>query len=194
MKMEFASKGLAAFGDTRAISDQMRRAAAQALNSTVQKTRAMVVDRLGREIAFPAGYLDPAGGRLGVQGTASPEVLEVRLRARGRATSLARFASGAVVGKRGGVNVEVKPGKTVRMPRAFVIRLNNGNLGLAMRLRPGESMQRSRAAQQMRNGLWLLYGPSVAQGFAQHLDKGKLIEETGATMEAEFSRYMRVAV
>lgn len=193
MKIEWSTKGLAAFREVSDYPEKMRVAAAQALNATAEQTRGVVVDKLGREIAFPPGYLDKSGGRLNVQGAASPESLQVRISARGRPTSLARFASSAVVGK-SGVSVEVKPGSSVSMPRAFLIRLRSGNIGLAMRLRPGESMRRSRAAQQMRNGLWLLYGPSVSQGFAQHLDHGSLVAETEKRMDANFSTFMRAQV
>lgn len=198
LKATFSTSGLGAFKAAEITEAQMR-AAAMALNSTVEKTRLAVVDKLGREIVFPAGYLSPGAGRLGVSGIASPDKLEVRLRARARPTSLATFATNGVVGKKGGVTVTVKPGHPVLMNKAFLIRLragteNGGNLGLAMRLRPNESIRRSRGAVQMSSGLWLLYGPSVAQGFATYLDRGKLVAETEAMLQAEFDRFWRVTV
>lgn len=190
LKVTYATRGLEALRGQK--SDAHLRAASMALNVTVAKTRTLVVNKLGQEIAFPPGYLDPAGGRLAVDGAASPTSLHVKLRARGRPTSLIRFAAGAGVGRRDKVSVQVKPGNAVVMPRAFAVRLRSGNMGLAMRLRPGESPRNKREMVQMRNGLWLLYGPSVAQGFRLYLDKEALVAQTEATMQAEFDRYWRV--
>lgn len=55
------------------------------------------------------------------------------------------------------------------MDRAFLVRLRGApdgfNTGLAVRLRPGESLRASRAARRLDNNVYLLYGPSVDQIF-----------------------------
>lgn len=59
------------------------------------------------------------------------------------------------------------------MKKAFFIRLPQGsqmtetqfNLGLAIRLKPGEALMNKVQAVRMASGLYLLYGPSVDQVF-----------------------------
>jgi hypothetical protein len=124
------------------------------------------------EVNFPASYVAPRQKRLYVSKQASPANLEGRITARGRATSLARFVKGTPRAG-AGVNVEVTPGRTRYMRRAFLIKLPQGNanvdtkfnLGLAIRLRPGEKIQNKTRAVRVQKGLYLLYGPSVNQVF-----------------------------
>lgn len=155
-----------------------RESARVALNQTAtRKGIAALRDAMEEEVAFPNGYLmDPK--RFGVTKRATNEDLEARIRARGRPTSLARFASGAaIIGNQSagrGVSVRVNPNRRRRMQGAFLIRLRAGqgpvtdeafNLGLAIRLKPGESVRNKTHMVPFGGGLYLLYGPSVDQVF-----------------------------
>lgn len=136
--------------------------------------------QITRELNFPAGYLNDT--RLFVKKFAAAGVDEAVVAGRGRATSLARFAVGGPTPEStrgrdaGGVAVAVKAGAPARqMKRAFVLRLKSGktltednfNLGLAIRLRPGETVTNRKLsdATKIAPNVYLLYGPSVAQAF-----------------------------
>jgi hypothetical protein len=73
------------------------------------------------------------------------------------------------VGVRKPIRVQIKRGSRVKLPRAFLINLRGGNIGLAIRLRPGETLQHTIGAKLIRTGplagVALLYGPSVEQVF-----------------------------
>lgn len=130
------------------------------------------------EIAFPSGYLNPE--RLKVTRKASVTKLEAVITGRKRATSLARFVQGSpVIGGKGstGLTVKVQKGRTTYLKNAFLVKLNKGasfsqdnyNLGLAVRIKPGERIQNKHTSHQawlVPNKVALLYGPSVDQVFA----------------------------
>jgi hypothetical protein len=152
---------------------QRRRALALAINKITRDSRAKAAATIRKQVNLPASYVAPSQGRLAVVQQANQSRLEGVIRARGRNTSLARYARTASggVGARGGVYVSVKPGSSRYLKRAFLIRLRQGdamtdtqsNLGLAMRLKPGETLRGKINFVRMRNGLYLLYGPSVHQ-------------------------------
>lgn len=161
--------GLARFFDEA--TEKTTNAARLAIN-TVAERGGMKLLRQGmvREVSFPQGYLN--ADRLKLR-KAYNENLEAVITARQRPTSLARFATGGAVGSRtGGVSVRVGPGSTRRMPSAFLMRLRAGagtadnyNIGLAIRLAPGERIRNKRVMTQVGHNLYLLYGPSVDQVF-----------------------------
>lgn len=155
-----------------------RKAARLAINDTAErKGIAALRAHMEDEIAFPSGYLtDPK--RFGVTQRASDANLEAIITARGRPTSLARFASSAAtIGNRrlgSTLTVRVNPSRRRALSRAFLIRLRAGqgpvtddrfNLGLAVRLRPGEVISNKVRMVPFGGGLYLLYGPSVDQVF-----------------------------
>ena len=118
-----------------------------------------------------------------------------------RPTSLARFTTSGTVNKPG-VQVEVQPGKAKFLKRAFLIKLRQGNtitdtkfnLGLAIRTK--SALRNKYSAVKMKNGLYLLYGPSVDQAFKMIRDKnktGKSMNEFAADyLEREFSRLLEL--
>lgn len=128
-------------------------------------------DAVAEEANFPPGYLN--NDRLGITQRATIGDLAVTVTGRFRATSLARFAQGAVLGGKAGVQVTVKRGQSRTIKRGFLIKLKSGNnpdkfnLGLAIRLKPGEKLTNTSGAQtiSLDKGLYLLYGPSVDQIF-----------------------------
>ena len=97
-------------------------------------------------------------------------------------------------GKRDGGTVEGAPGRARYARRMFAIRLRAGNadletksnLGLAIRLKPGETLTGKRFAVKMNNGLYLLYGPSVDQVFDDVA--GMIAPDAAEHMAAEFLR------
>lgn len=181
-------------------SKARRSAASKALNKIARDARSEAAKRILRQVALPASYVQPGNRRLYVSKPATANSLEARITAQGRATSLARFMTGgAKPGGRGGVTVAVKPGQARFMRRAFVMRLRAGNqftdtqfnLGLAIRLRPGESLQNKLRARKVENGLYLLYGPSVDQIFRDNSGEGvanDIAPQTADALAAEFAR------
>lgn len=141
-------------------------AAVLAINETVQREGMSLIKRdMRSQVNFPPGYLEEQE-RLTVARKAQRGRLEAVIRGRDRATSLARFAAGQTPQNTRGqpVRVRVKPGSSEELKRAFIVNLNKGrSRGLAVRLRPGESLKKSRAAVPLDNNVWLLYGPSVDQ-------------------------------
>lgn len=139
-------------------------AAVYAINDTVQREGLTVLKRDMRDqVEFPPGYLE--GDRLKPTRFASRGRLEAVIRGRDRPTSLARFAQGQTpANTRGqGVRVRVKRGQTELLRKAFLVNLKNGNVGLAVRIKGGESLRNTEGATQLAPGLFLLYGPSVDQ-------------------------------
>lgn len=129
------------------------------------------------EIAFPKDYLK--GDRLGITQFAKPGDLEAIITARERPTSLARFAQpGQVIGSkpRLGVRVTVGKGKAQVLRSAWLVKLPRGekkspdsfNLGLAVRVKPGDTILGKHSEHQswlVPGSVALLYGPSVDQIF-----------------------------
>lgn len=157
-----------------AVPDVTRRAASQAMNRVVRGSGlAQYRKGLSEQVNFPTGYLNDE--RIGVTQLSSPNRLEARITGRQRATSLARFASGATVGSKGGVRVNAKKGGSGSFIRkAFLVRLRSGtalnddafNIGLALRLEPGQTVIGKKDTSRMvrlSENVVLLYGPSIDQ-------------------------------
>jgi hypothetical protein len=153
------------------LPDRTRKAAAAAINNVAAGSGMNYIRRGMREqIAFPPGYLEDTK-RLGVTRRAVPGNLVALITGRQRPTSLARFIVGGVRPNRTGpVSVRVNPGATRVLKRAFVMRLRVGrgetdarNIGLAIRLKPGERIVNKKVMFKSDPGLYLLYGPSIDQ-------------------------------
>lgn len=159
--------------------EKARRAASMAINDTARFAVPAYRRTMKEQVNFPAGYVeDPK--RFGQTKKASPTDLEAAITARFRPTSLARFSNGtpSIEGARraGGVRVRVnKGGGATFLKGAFFVRLRRGqdtsdgfNVGLAIRLKPGESLRGRRkggSGVRLDENLYLLYGPSVDQVF-----------------------------
>lgn len=152
------------------------RAMRLALNTVAQRSgMALIRNSIRDQIAFERNYL--TGNRLDVAKLATDSSLSVTIRARKRATSLARFASGQALGPMtNGIRVRVKKGKSTLIKRGWLVRLKKGaslsednyNVGLAVRLGPGEELTHKRTAHSswlVKDQIALLYGPSVDQIF-----------------------------
>lgn len=149
---------------------------------------AILRNEVYQEIAFPKGYLEE--DRLKLRRRATNSRLEAVISARDRATSLARFATGQTpANTRGkGVSIEVKRGSRKLLKKAFLVNLNNGNTGLAIRLKPGEKIGNKREMKMVAfgKGAYLLYGPSVDQVFRDVADQAA--PEIGNMVAKEFFR------
>lgn len=144
-----------------------------AINDTADRGRTMIARGVLQQVNFPASYLNPSQDRLVVTKRATDQSLMATITGRDRPTSLARFVQGSVGGaKKAGVAVSVSARAGAKyMRRAFLVRLRRGsadintknNMGLAIRLKPGESIQNKNVTLMKKSGLYLLYGPSVNQ-------------------------------
>lgn len=156
-----------------------RKSARIAINSvTGRKAVPRLRKAMREEVNFPAGYLE--GDCFGQTKKATDADLSASITARFRPTSLARFAEGSFEGARrtGGVRVKVnRSGGAKRLEGGFFVRLRRGgdmqdgfNVGLAIRLKPGQTIRgrkKGSAGIQLAPNLYLLYGPSVDQVFRE---------------------------
>jgi hypothetical protein len=162
-------------------------AAVFAVNDTADKGLPPIRQEMRSQIEFPAGYLE--GDRLRVTRRARVGSLEAVIKGRDRATSLARFAAGQTpANTRGrGVRVMVKKGTTRVLQKGFMVDLKNGNRGVAVRLKPGETLRNSDKAVRLDDNVFLLYGPSVDQVFESVADD--FAPRLGADMSRHFLRH-----
>lgn len=202
MRLSVVATGL----ERLSVEDQYhRRIAAMALNRAAREMRTQVARDIRDQVAFPASYLSPRGGRLYVGLTAHKDRLAASIRARFRPTSLARFlVSGSLPGQpRKLTRIRVRPGTVKAMGRAFPVRLRRGtaltdtqhNLGVAIRLRPGEVVhnkkQMVRFSRKHRN-LYLLYGPSVQQAALAAAGTGVFKDRAAMAAEKVVAEYIRL--
>lgn len=192
-------EGLSDLAKFDEIPDKIMLAAQRAVNATTKRARARGAKEIRSQVNFPAQYLSESEGRLRVSKFATKGDLEGKVTARSRPTSLARFATSTVSpGSRGGVHLSVKPGSATFMRRAFGVKLKAGtadidtkfNLGLAIRLRAGETLHNKTKFKQFKAGkkssIYLLYGPSVDQVFKSV--SREMMSDVEEYLEAEFVR------
>ena len=171
----------------------------RAINRTIDRFRTKTARAVLDQIAFPASYLSPSAGRLTVTKRAYKGSLEARLTGRDQATSLARFAkekrvtTGSQRPKHGKINVRVAAGGAYHsLPRAFLMKLKNGNIGLAVRT-DGSKPRGAHVPKLIAKNLWLLYGPSVDQAMLSAAGRGildDLAPEADEFLSFEFERQM----
>ncbi len=171
------------------VPDIAEQAMALALNQVAGRDGLAVIrNDMRAEINFPKGYLEQSD-RLFFARKARKGDLSAIIRGRDRATSLARFAT---AGERPdttrgrGVRVEVKSGVVHTLKRAFMVKLRNGNMGLAVRVKPGETIRNSERAVKLAEDVYLLYGPSVDQVFQNVADDRA--DDIGDMVERQFYR------
>lgn len=194
-------EGLKDMQEIAGLHDDILFNSVKAINKIAASGRTQAARAIGQQVAFPASYLNPAAKRLFVSRTASRARPEAAITARARATSLARFVTGG--GNGTGVRVEVKPGSTRFLRRAFLIKLRAGsapvdtksNMGLAVRLAPGDELRNKKSVVKMARGLYLLYGPSVDQVFLDNSGEGvaaDLAPKMADQLTDEFLRLMEL--
>lgn len=178
------------------------RAAARALNAGAQFAVREGARDIASELNLTQQYVK-SGARLGVSGRASAGNLEAKVTGRDRPTSLARFSSSAQAFGRQKLSPTVSvargsPGR--RIPGSFFMRLRKGNsgelgnVGLAVRVKPGESVPGKRVQPKAsKSGLAMLYGPSVGQAFRSAAPRaaGPTSDKVVQSLLREFDRMMR---
>lgn len=183
----------------------VRRAAARALNRVARDARAEVAKRVREQLNLPGSYVSPSNGRLVTMAPATPSFLSTGISAQRRQTSLARFVTAKRKLGRAGVAVSIKPGSSDFLERAFLLPLRRGfgsdtdgppNMALAIRLRKGETLSKTIAAKRIGNrGLYVLYGPAVAQAFENNAGSGikrDIRPEVEADLVREFVRLLNL--
>jgi hypothetical protein len=181
-----------------------RKAASMSINSVVNGPGLAEYRKgIAEQVAFPSGYL--SNDRLGVTQHATPNRLEARITGRQRATSLARFATSGTVGSKGGVRVKVKKGGGSRfIESAFLVRLRAGagisddsfNLGLALRLKPGQTVIGKKDTSRMVRldaNVVLLYGPSIDQILRNDVADAKTPVVVNKIADEFFRNFARLA-
>lgn len=183
---------------------RLKRIASMAVNKVARDGRSMLARDVRDQINLPASYVSDSKKRLYVAQTASAENAEAIIRARARNTSLARYAMNPTTQTRGaGAVVQIAPGRARLMRRAFFIKLRQGsaltdtqyNLGLALRLKPGERVENKKQMVKMAAGLYLLYGPSVDQVFRSQDGSGIANDRApflAKKLEEEFLRLLEL--
>lgn len=176
-----------------------RQAKILAVNDTARYGARRGSEAIRKEVAFSRGYLGDASNsnsKLRITRLARGSDAEAIISAREVPTSLARFATGAAsFGKRDrGPRVKVRAGGSSKQIKGgFFVKLRAGtgsddafNIGLAVRLKPGERVRNKRQMKSFGKGLYLLYAPSVAQVFDTVRDD--IAEDVGVHLETEFLR------
>lgn len=171
----------------------------RSINKTADRARTLSSQDIREQVAFPASYLAPSAKRLFVSTKATKaSPFEAVISGRDRPTSLARFTNQKPLGggqrHRGGqVAVTVKPGVRRYIKRAFLITLNNSNVGLAVRT-DGGPPNNAYAPKEIGKNLWLLYGPSVDQVLSAASNGGgiyeEIVPETLDFLNDEFNRQL----
>jgi hypothetical protein len=192
-----------------AIKDLFDRApdiAAQAAQLAVNDTAKFAFRESSKEIraqaSFSREYLGAAesqgSDRLRILPARRGGIAEARLAARNRPTSLARFLQGqptrgqpvrVKVSPRGGVRA-IKGAFLVRLRRGKTVSEDNFNEGIAIRL-PKDATIRERkkgkaGLPEIFPNVFLLYGPSVAQGF--NAVNPRVSGRVSDKLEREFTR------
>lgn len=161
----------------------------------------LATEQMYKEVNFPPGYIED--DRLGVKQFSTPTQLEAVITGRDRPTSLARFQEGATFGGRRGkagsskpasnVTVTIHPGDPQPFPGGFLIGLRagktaGGNVGFAIRLRPGEKINNKLGRQPIEifPNVFLLYSVSVDQAFG--MVAHEIAPEVTDALEKEFLR------
>lgn len=194
-------EGVYTLKDFENVDERLKLNLVRAVNKITPQVRTESRRRILSQINFPSSYLDPSAGRFFVSRLATQAKPEAAITARRRPTSLARFIVGTPTPNKEGVTVSVGKGRTETLRRAFVIRLRAGtadldtkaNLGLAVRLKRGESLRNKNATVKMANGLYLLYGPSIQQVFLDNSGDGVAQDVSGYALDkldAEVDRLM----
>lgn len=173
-------------------------AAADALNDGAVLARKLGSQEIRRRINFKAPYLD--GGRLVVRRRAKPNDLEAVVTGRDRPTSLARFAQGTptfgrqrnaprVRVRATGASRSIRGGFYLRLRRgSSIIRDENANVGLAVRLKEGERIKNKNEMVPIGGDVYLLYGPSVGQVYRSVAEK--TTDEVSAQVAQRFAHYL----
>ncbi|WP_332792077.1 hypothetical protein [Sphingomonas sp. RB3P16] len=193
-----AVEGISVLRTMETLPKSVITAAYRAVNRTTERARTASSRLMREQVNWNAQYLTGQNGKLELGGPASADHLERGITGRFRPTSLARFVVGNPTPGKAGVRVQVAPGFAKYMKRAFVIRLPQGsqltetkaNLGLAIRLKPGEVLHNKIKMVKLKGGLTLLFGPSVDQVLSTVAED--VLPDTEAFLAQEFQRLLKL--
>ncbi len=174
---------------------------ARSLNRTAERGRTESKRRIMRQVRIRPSDID---AKLTQGGKARNDRLRATLNAVSRPRSLANYVVRVLSGARG-VVVSVKRGKVITIRRAFLTKLKGyggrtdgrfGNVGLAIRLKKGESINSQRWEQNTtKDGRTLLYAPSTQQTFLDNQRNGVAKDISKEfipnTFEKEFDRNLK---
>lgn len=193
MSYMVAVEGIQNLHDFDDLSPKIIKAAIATVNRATDRARTASAKMIREQVNFPARYLSGKDGRLAIVKRANAANLSGVIRGRFEATSLARFAKqkdAKQARRRGGVDVTVEPGSSKFIKNAFILQWKAGAKGLALRLKPGETIRNKRYQVKMWNGLAILYGPSVDQVF--RTVREEVSPEIEDFMDREFNRLLGV--
>lgn len=164
-----------------------KQAASLAINDVARQERTLAKRQMQAEINVPPSTFE--GKRFAVAQFANPDNLEAVITAQRRPLNLSRFITSrtpkAGKGGRKGLELQVKKGGSARvLPGSFLIPGPSGGFGLAIRSKV--PLRKSRAARQIRPGLYILSGPSVNQMFGIIAPRRE--KPAAGTLEREFLR------
>jgi len=167
--------------------DTAKQAASIAINDVARQERTLAKRQMQAAINVPSSTFE--GKNFAVAQFANPNNLEAVLSAARRPLNLSRFITSRTpkVGPKGrkGIEVSVKRGGSKRvLEGAFLIPGPSGGVGLAIRSKT--PLRNSRAARQIRPGLYILSGPSVNQMFGRIAPTRE--RPAAGTLEREFLR------
>jgi hypothetical protein len=183
-----------------ATPDVTRRAVSLSMNDVLSGAGlARFRKAVSAEVNFPVGYVDD---KIQFGQHATPTRLVASIIGRQRPTSLARFATTGVIGGKGGVTVRVKKGSKT-FTEGFLVRLRAGasitddgyNVGLAIRLKPGQTINKKDTSKMVHLGsnVVLLYGPSVDQILRNEVAEAETPEVVQAVATEFFRQFARLS-
>lgn len=161
------TQGIEAFSRLSSrFADNANKAASLAINDIARLERTLAKRQMQAEVNVPPATFE--GKNFAVTKFANPRDLEAVISAARRPLNLSRFITSRTpklgAGGRKGIEVQVKKGGAKRViPGSFLIPGPSGGFGLALRSKT--PLRASRAARQIRPGLYILSGPSVNQMF-----------------------------
>ncbi len=171
-------------------------AARRAVNYAVARAKTAANRQMREQINWTASYLD---GKLKMRTADGLTTDEARIDVAFTPTSLARFVVGSKRPWKAGVRLHVDTARMTYAGRMFIVPLKRGvgeiteenrNLGLAIRLRPGETIKGKYKTKEIGKGLYLLYGPSSAQVFYTVAED--VMPDAQGWLDQEFQRQMNL--
>lgn len=186
-----------ALGAGENLSEFQKVALTRAVNYAATKARTESNRRMREQISWAARYLD---GKLDLTpAKGSVDNPEARIDVAFRPTSLARFVVGSKTPWKAGVRLHVGAASFASSLRMFIVPLKRGtaditeenrNLGLAIRLKKGETISGKYKTKSLGKGLYLLYGPSPAQVFYTVAED--IVPNVSEWMALEYERQMKL--
>lgn len=190
MNIAMETRGLDKFEEMiRKLGQTGGTASVLAINDTALFARRLGSAAIRKELNLPLGYI-LGNRRLAITKYAKDSDPEATVTGEDRATSLARFSNSPRRFGRQRIppRVKVLAGSGNQPMRgAFFLNLRGNNVGIAVRLKPGERVRNKRQMSGTSGGLYLLYGPSVGQAFRSAIERE--LPNISDYLEARFAHH-----